>query len=143
MKNHFEIFTIYRDFAKMIQTQYSKAIKLFRSDNAREYRQTDFFTILKHYRTIFHTSCVGTSQQNGRAEHKLRHILVLLGFSPMQPPLLSHSGVKLLSLQCTPSTDALHLSFKTQHHMISCLTQLQTTVYSRFLVVSVLFSLTT
>ena len=37
--------------------------------------KTDFFTILKHYGTIFHTSCAGTSQQNGRAEHKLRHIL--------------------------------------------------------------------
>ena len=59
----------------MVQTQYSKAIKVFRSDNAREYRQTDFSTILKQYGTIFHTSCAGTSQQNGRAECKLRHIL--------------------------------------------------------------------
>uniref|UniRef100_A0A2N9GDD8 Integrase catalytic domain-containing protein n=1 Tax=Fagus sylvatica TaxID=28930 RepID=A0A2N9GDD8_FAGSY len=57
------------------KTQYSKAIKVFRSDNAREYRQTDFSTILKHYGTIFHTSCAGTSQQNGQAERKLRHIL--------------------------------------------------------------------
>uniref|UniRef100_A0A2N9HTM0 Integrase catalytic domain-containing protein n=1 Tax=Fagus sylvatica TaxID=28930 RepID=A0A2N9HTM0_FAGSY len=56
-------------------TQYSKAIKVFRSDNAREYRQTDFSTILKHYGTIFHTLCADTSQQNGRAERKLRHIL--------------------------------------------------------------------
>uniref|UniRef100_A0A2N9HMZ1 Integrase catalytic domain-containing protein n=1 Tax=Fagus sylvatica TaxID=28930 RepID=A0A2N9HMZ1_FAGSY len=56
-------------------TQYSKAIKVFRFDNAREYRQTDFSTILKHYGTIFHTSCAGISQQNGRVERKLRHIL--------------------------------------------------------------------
>uniref|UniRef100_A0A2N9F2K6 Integrase catalytic domain-containing protein n=1 Tax=Fagus sylvatica TaxID=28930 RepID=A0A2N9F2K6_FAGSY len=56
-------------------TQYSKAIKVFRSDNAREYRQTDFSSILKHYETIFHTSSAGTSQQNGRAKCKLRHIL--------------------------------------------------------------------
>jgi hypothetical protein len=75
MKNRSEVLTIYRDFAKMVQTQYSKAIKVFRSDNAREYRQTDFSTILKHYGTIFHTSCAGTSQQNGRAERKLRQIL--------------------------------------------------------------------
>jgi hypothetical protein len=75
MKNRSEVLTIYRDFAKMVQTQYSKSIKVFRFDNAREYRQTDFSTILKHYGTIFHTSCVGTSQQNGRAERKLRHIL--------------------------------------------------------------------
>uniref|UniRef100_A0A2N9GZU4 Integrase catalytic domain-containing protein n=1 Tax=Fagus sylvatica TaxID=28930 RepID=A0A2N9GZU4_FAGSY len=56
-------------------TQYSKAIKVFRSDNAREYRQTDFLTIPKYYGTIFHTFCAGTSQQNGRAKCKLRHIL--------------------------------------------------------------------
>ena len=75
MENRSEVLTIYRDFAKMVQTQYSKTIKVFRSDNAQEYRQTDFSTILKHYGTIFHTSCVGTSQQNGRVEHKLRYIL--------------------------------------------------------------------
>ena len=34
MKNHSEVLTIYRDFAKMIQTQYSKAIKIFQSNNA-------------------------------------------------------------------------------------------------------------
>ena len=68
MKNRSEVLTIYRDFAKMIQTQYSKTIKVFRSDNAREYRQTDFSSILKHYGTIFHTSCAGTSQQNKQAE---------------------------------------------------------------------------
>ena len=32
MKNRSEVLTIYRDFAKMVQTQYSKAIKVFRSD---------------------------------------------------------------------------------------------------------------
>ena len=75
MKNRSKILIIYRDFAKMIQTKYSKVIKIFRSDNAREYRQTDFFTILKYYGTIFHISCAGTSQQNRRAERKLHHIL--------------------------------------------------------------------
>jgi hypothetical protein len=47
--------------------------------------------------------------------------------------------VKLPSLQCTPSIDAFHLSFRTKHHMNSCLAQPQTTVYSRLLDVSVLF----
>ena len=37
MKNRSEVLTIYRDFAKMIETQYSKVMKVFRSDNAREY----------------------------------------------------------------------------------------------------------
>ena len=62
MKNRSEVLTIYRDFAKMIQIKYSKTIKVFRSDNAREYRKNDFFTILKYYGTIFHTLCAGISQ---------------------------------------------------------------------------------
>jgi hypothetical protein len=53
MKNHSEVLTIYRDFAKMIQTQYSKAIKVFRSDNAREYRQTDFLLFLNTMELFF------------------------------------------------------------------------------------------
>jgi transposase InsO family protein len=57
------------------QTQFSKPIKAFRSDNALEYTQHDFQAILKHYGTIPHLSCPGTSQKNGRAERKLRHIL--------------------------------------------------------------------
>uniref|UniRef100_A0A2N9HZF7 Reverse transcriptase Ty1/copia-type domain-containing protein n=1 Tax=Fagus sylvatica TaxID=28930 RepID=A0A2N9HZF7_FAGSY len=57
----------------------------------------------------------------------------------IKPPFLPHSGVKLPSLQCTPSIDAFHLSFRTKHHMNSCLAQPQTTVYSRLLDVSVLF----
>jgi hypothetical protein len=75
MKSRSELLDIYRTFAKMVQTQFSKPIKAFRSDNALEYTQHDFQAILKHYGTIPHLSCPGTSQQNGRAEQKLRHIL--------------------------------------------------------------------
>jgi transposase InsO family protein len=75
MKSRSELLDIYRTFAKMVQTQFSKPIKAFRSDNALEYTQHDFQAILKHYGTIPHLSCPGTSQQNGRAERKLRHIL--------------------------------------------------------------------
>ncbi|GFS41192.1 hypothetical protein Acr_00g0072940 [Actinidia rufa] len=40
-----------------------------------EYKQTEFLNILKQNGTLPHSSCPGTSQQNGRAERKLRHIL--------------------------------------------------------------------
>ena len=36
-KNRSELYQIYRDFTKMIETQFSKSIKVFRSDNAQEY----------------------------------------------------------------------------------------------------------
>ena len=74
-KNRSELSQIYRDFTKMIETQFSKPIKVFRSDNAQEYKAHEFTDILHQSGTIPHSSCAGTSQQNGRAERKLRHIL--------------------------------------------------------------------
>ena len=75
MKSRFEILPIYSNFAKMVETQFSKCIKTFQSDNALEYTQYAFQTLLHSYGTTRHLTCPGTSQQNGRAEIKLRHIL--------------------------------------------------------------------
>ncbi|WJZ96775.1 hypothetical protein VitviT2T_015427 [Vitis vinifera] len=75
MKSRFEISSIYSNFAKMIETQFSKRIKTFRSDNALEYTQHAFQALLHSYGTVHHLTCPGTSQKNGRAERKLRHIL--------------------------------------------------------------------
>ncbi|RVW36460.1 Retrovirus-related Pol polyprotein from transposon TNT 1-94 [Vitis vinifera] len=59
----------------MVETQFSKRIKTFRSDNALEYTQYAFQALLHSYGTVHHLTCPGTSQQNGQAERKLRHIL--------------------------------------------------------------------
>ena len=59
----------------MIETQFSKPIKVFRYDNAQEYKAHEFTSILHQYGTVPHSSCADTSQQNGRTERKLRHIL--------------------------------------------------------------------
>ena len=59
----------------MVETQFSKCIKIFRSDNALEYTQYAFQAILHSYGTVYQLTCLGISQQNGRAERKLRHIL--------------------------------------------------------------------
>ena len=74
-KNRSELYQIYRDFTKMIETHFSKPIKVFRSDNSQEYKAHEFTSILHQFCTVPHSSCPGTSQQNGRAERKLRHIL--------------------------------------------------------------------
>ena len=74
MKSRFEILPIYSNFAKMVETQFSKRIKTFRSDNALEYAQYAFQALLHSYGTVHHLTCPGTSQQNGRAKRKLRHI---------------------------------------------------------------------
>ncbi len=46
MHNHSELAQIYRTFAQMISTQFSKAIKIFRIDNALEYRDSKFFDFI-------------------------------------------------------------------------------------------------
>ena len=45
-KNRFELYQIYRNFTKMIETQFSKPIKIFRSHNAQEYKAHEFTSIL-------------------------------------------------------------------------------------------------
>ena len=75
MKSRSEILPIYSNFAKMVETQFSKCIKTFRSDNALEYTQYAFQALLHSYGTVHHLTCPGISQQNGRAERKLPHIL--------------------------------------------------------------------
>jgi hypothetical protein len=75
MKNRSELPKIYYEFAQMIKTQFSQTIKIFRADNAMEYKETKFLNFLRQNGTLSQYSCPGTSQQNGRAERKHRHIL--------------------------------------------------------------------
>ena len=75
MKYRSELLQVYSNFAKMVETKFSKRIKIFRSDNALEYTQYAFQAILHSYGTIHQLTCPGTSQQNGRVKRKLCHIL--------------------------------------------------------------------
>ena len=68
MKHRYELLQVYSNFAKMVETQFSKRIKIFRSDNALEYTQYVFQAVLHSYGTVHHLTCLGTFQQNGRAE---------------------------------------------------------------------------
>ena len=51
----------------MVETQFSKRIKTFHSDNALEYTQYAFQALLHSYGTVHHLTCPGISQ--------LHHIL--------------------------------------------------------------------
>ena len=61
MKSRSEILSIYYNFAKMVETQFSKHIKTFRSNNALEYTQYAFQALLHSYGTVHHLTCPGTS----------------------------------------------------------------------------------
>ena len=68
MKHRSELLQLYSNFAKMVETQFSKHIKNFRFDNALKYTQYAFQAVLHSYGIVHHLTCSGTSQQNGRAE---------------------------------------------------------------------------
>jgi transposase InsO family protein len=69
---------IFRIFITMIRTQFEKNIKVIRSDNGTEYMNREVQEILQNNGIVHETSCVGTPQQNGIAEHKNRHILKIM-----------------------------------------------------------------
>ena len=75
MKHRSELLQVYCNFAKMVETQFSKHIKIFRSDNVFEYTQYAFQAILHSYGTVHQLTCLSTSQQNDIAERKFYHIL--------------------------------------------------------------------
>ena len=96
IKSRSEILPIYSNFAKMVETQFSKRIKTFRSDNALKYTQYAFQALLHSYDTVYHLTCSGTSQQNGRAERKFVIFLTLFVLFFFLPKFLHLFGVKLL-----------------------------------------------
>ena len=97
MKHRSELLQVYFNFAKMVETQFSKRIKIFRSDNALEYTQYAFQAVLHSYGTVHHLTCPCTSQQNGRAERKLHHILdtirALLLFAKVPTPFWGEAAL--------------------------------------------------
>ena len=75
MKYRSKLLQVYSNFVKMVETHFSKCIKIFRFDNALKYTQYVFQAVLHSYGTVHQLTCLGISQQNGRAEQKLHHIL--------------------------------------------------------------------
>ena len=59
----------------MVETYFSKRIKIFQSNNALKYTQYAFQAVLHSYDTVHQLTYPGICQQNGRAEKKFCHIL--------------------------------------------------------------------
>jgi hypothetical protein len=75
MKHRSEFFEIYAVFRALIKTQYFAVIKYFRRDLDGEYTSNKFCQLLALDGTIHQMSCTDTSEQNGVAERKHRHIV--------------------------------------------------------------------
>jgi transposase InsO family protein len=75
MKRRSELPSIYKSFTRMVHTQFSATIKIFRSDSGGEFLSDTFCQLLTLDGTLAQLSCPGAHAQNGVAERKHRHII--------------------------------------------------------------------
>jgi len=75
MKDKSEVFHLFVNFYRMIQTQFQNPIKRLRYDNGREYVNQNFSKFLQENGVVHELTCLDTPQQNGVAERKNRHLL--------------------------------------------------------------------
>ena len=76
LKNRLEICDVFQKFYNEAQKQFSTSIKVLRIDNAMEYARSTLLMSFWSSKGIIHqSSCAYTSQQNGVAERKNRHLL--------------------------------------------------------------------
>ena len=141
-KNRSELSQIYRDFTKMIETQFSKPIKVFRSDNAQEYKAHEF-TIFS-INLVLSLTLLVLALLNKMVGLSANFIIFLMLFVPLLLPLLLHLrfGGKLLLLPFIPSIGVRLLLLRTKLLVVYCLVLLPPMIYFEFLDVSVLFFFT-
>jgi hypothetical protein len=75
LKHKDEVFSVFKSFHAMVNTQFSAKIQVLRSDNGGEYVNHQFHDYFNLHGILHETSCPQTPQQNGIAERKNRHIL--------------------------------------------------------------------
>jgi len=75
IKDRSELLSIFMSFLNEIENQFEKTIKIFRSDNAKDYFSHDLSSFLSSKGILHQSTCPHTPQQNGIAERKNHHLL--------------------------------------------------------------------
>jgi len=68
MKHRSQLCSIYQSFTRMIHTQFSTPIKVFRSDSGGEYLSDAFRQFLTSQGTLAQLSCPGAHAQNAHRD---------------------------------------------------------------------------
>ena len=123
----------------MIETLFSKPIKVFRSDNAQEYKAHEFTSILHQFGMVHHSLVLALlNKMAGLSENFV--IFLMLFVLLLLPLLLFLSfGGRLLLVPFTPSIGVLLPLFRIKLLMICCLVLLPPMTYLESLDVFVLF----
>ncbi|XP_020258205.1 uncharacterized protein LOC109834580 [Asparagus officinalis] len=111
LKERSEVSHVIELFYNEIKTQFSTSVRILRTDNALEYMKSDVSKFCALNGIIHQTSCSHTSQQNGVAERKHRHILdvPLPSSAPTTIPLpapVAPAPKPLLTYSCRPKVHA-------------------------------------
>lgn len=72
-----EVFQCFVKFKLLVEKQFSTNIKQFQSDNGGEYTSTQFKQFFRNNGILHRLTCPHTSQQNGVAKRKHRHVVDL------------------------------------------------------------------
>jgi len=87
--NESDVYASFVKFKLYAENLFSTTIKQFQSDNGGEYTSTHFKQFLTQHGILHRLTCPHTSQQNGIAERKHRHVmemgLTLLAQSGLSP----------------------------------------------------------
>ena len=75
MKSQTELFSVFQIFFAEIHNQFHTSIRILRSDNALEYLSAPFSALLASHGILHQSYCAYTSQQNGVAKRKNRHLV--------------------------------------------------------------------
>ena len=66
---------VFKNFYNMVQTQFQTQIKIFRSDNGKEFFNNVLGDFFAERGMVHQSSCNNTPLQNGVAERKNKHLL--------------------------------------------------------------------
>nr|KYP46624.1 Retrovirus-related Pol polyprotein from transposon TNT 1-94 [Cajanus cajan] len=75
MKDRSKLLSIFMSFFNEIKNQFGRLIKIFQSDNAKEYFSSELSSFLSSQGVLHQSTCPHTPQQNGIAERKNRHLV--------------------------------------------------------------------
>jgi uncharacterized protein (DUF2164 family) len=75
MNEKSEVSQIFQNFHSIIQTQFHTNIQILKTNNAKEYFNSELNTYYLNQGILHISSCVDTPQQNGVAKRKNRHLM--------------------------------------------------------------------